>query len=74
MEMKLPLSCLIGLAALLLTGCCSSRCGSPPATADASQRTEYDSERDVTTIEKGGYTWQLKGKVSGATAVPESPR
>lgn len=74
MKTKLSSFFLISLASLLLNGCCSSRCGSPPPAAEASGQTDYDPERDVTTINKGGYTWQLKGKVSDATAITGNSR
>ncbi len=42
--------------------------------AAAGQRASSDPARDVTTIEKDGHTWQMKGSVTNVILTPPASR
>ncbi len=67
--MKTTLFLILCSASVLVSGCTSSHRSS---AASSVSRTSYDPAKDVTTIEKDGYTWQLKGPVTNAVLTPKA--
>lgn len=63
---------LVCFASLLLLGCSSSRCCSKCSPTAGGQQTSYDPVKDVTTIEKDGYTWKVKGNLTNVVVTPKT--
>lgn len=71
-NMKIISSSFVCVAALLLLGCSSSRCCSKCSPSASGQRYSYDPVKDMTTIEKDGFTWYLKGNVTNLVLTPKA--
>ena len=72
--MKFTLLLVLGCTALLIAGCATApgHCCAPASQPSGAGHTSYDPATDVTTIEKGGYTWFLKGNVTNLVLTPKA--